>query len=60
MKLSRLKAVREAKLLTIRRLADRAGVSPATVVRIEHGGDAALRTVRALCGALDVEPGDLV
>jgi transcriptional regulator with XRE-family HTH domain len=59
-KLPRLKAVRERKALTQRELADAAGVSRPTVVRIEAGMDANPPTARKLAQALNVEPQELM
>jgi transcriptional regulator with XRE-family HTH domain len=57
----RLKAARESKLLTQRELAGRAGISQVTIARIETGsGMAQLSTVRKLAAALGVEPMELV
>ena len=55
-----LKAVRAARLLTIRRLAERAGVAPATVYLIENGRSVPrFDAIQKLSAALDVEPGDI-
>lgn len=60
MKLLKLHEVRERRLLTVRELGAKAGVSPATIVRLEHDGDAAYRTIRKLAEALGVAPEELV
>lgn len=60
MKLARLKGVRERKALTQKELAEHAGVSRPTVVRIENGADANPPTARRLAEALGVEPAELM
>jgi transcriptional regulator with XRE-family HTH domain len=48
---------RRERLQTIRELADRAGVSTRTVLRIEHGMQIPqLGTIKKLAAALDVDP----
>ncbi len=63
-KTPRLKAVRESKYLSQRELAEKAGVTPVTVSRLEKGdgvgSNASLPMVRRLAEALGVEPGELV
>jgi transcriptional regulator with XRE-family HTH domain len=51
-----LKAARVRKLLTQEELADAAGLGRSTLARIETGAPAALRTVRRLAAALDIDP----
>ena len=52
-----LRQVRTARLLTIRALADRAGVAPSTVYLIEAGRTRpTLRVIRQLSSALAVAP----
>lgn len=46
-------------MLSQRELAARAGVSPATIVRLENGHDAHHKTVRKLAEALGISPRDL-
>ncbi len=59
--LPRLRAVRIAKLMTQKQLADAAGISENTVNRIERQGmPAELRTVQKLAQALGVEPAELM
>ena len=58
--LPKLRRERQMKLMSQRSLAERAGVSPATVASIEGGKAAQFETVRKLCEALDVEVTDLV
>jgi transcriptional regulator with XRE-family HTH domain len=57
--LANLKTLRLRSLLTQRELADKAGVSRGTVVRIEDGQPANVATVRKLAEALGVTAGDL-
>jgi len=58
---ARLRELREERFLSHRELAQRAGVSPTTVLRIENNeGDTQRRTVRKLADALGVEPKELV
>lgn len=57
----RLRAVREAKFLSLSDLAERSGVSKLTIHRLEHGANQPYpRTVRKLAEALGVEPMELV
>jgi transcriptional regulator with XRE-family HTH domain len=60
MKVPQLKTVREQKLMTQREVAEKAGVSPTTIVRIERGQLGALSTIRKLADALEVQPGELL
>jgi transcriptional regulator with XRE-family HTH domain len=60
MKVPQLKTVRELKLMTQRELAEKAGVSQTTIVRIERGQQGALSTIRKLADALEVQPGELL
>jgi transcriptional regulator with XRE-family HTH domain len=58
---ARLRELREERFLSHRELAQRAGVSPTTVLRIENDeGDTQRRTVRKLAAGLGVEPKELV
>jgi transcriptional regulator with XRE-family HTH domain len=58
---ARLRELREERFLSHRELAQKAGVSPTTVLRIENDeGDTQRRTVRKLAAALGVEPRELV
>ena len=60
-RLTRLKHVRQRKLLTQQKLADKAGVSRPTVVRIEAGlEDPFPSTVRKIAEALGVDPETLM
>jgi transcriptional regulator with XRE-family HTH domain len=59
-KLSRLRAIRERKALTQDELAELAGVSRQTVVKLEGGLQPRPPTVRKLAAALGVEPADLM
>ena len=56
-----LRSVRLRRLLTQVELAAKSGVSQGTIARIETGERkrVALRTVRALAAALDVDPADV-
>ncbi len=57
----KLKELREARALSLRELANEAGVGHNTIYRIEHGQENALpRTVRRLAKALGVEPRELM
>lgn len=52
-----LRGIRDARGLTVRELAAKAGVSAPTVSRIETGQrNGSLETLAALAAALDVEP----
>ena len=56
-----LKNARTRRLLTQEELADKAGVSAATVVNIERDNqEPHFRTIRKLAKALDVDPTDLL
>ena len=57
-----LRRVRDKRLLSQRELADKAGLSPTTILKLETGkvDDPHPRTVRKLAEALDVDPGELV
>jgi transcriptional regulator with XRE-family HTH domain len=56
----KLKELRETRALSLRELANEAGVGHNTIYRIEHGqGNALPRTVR-LAKALGVEPRELM
>src|SRR5215213_3778362 len=57
----KLRAVRTRRLLTQEELAERAGVSPSTVVNIERDNrEPHFRTIRKLAKALDVDPTQLL
>jgi transcriptional regulator with XRE-family HTH domain len=57
----RLREVRERRLLTQAELAERAGLTEATVNRIERGiHEPRISTVRRLAEALKVEPEELI
>jgi transcriptional regulator with XRE-family HTH domain len=57
----KLKELREARALSLRELANEAGVGHNTIYRIEHGqGNVLPRTVRRLAKALGVEPRELI
>jgi len=56
-----LRAVRTRRLLTQEELAERAGVSPSTVVNIERDNrEPHFRTIRKLAQALDADPTELL
>ena len=55
-----MKEARAHRLLTVRKLAELAGVAPATVYHIEHGRTtASFRAIRDISAALDVDPLDI-
>jgi transcriptional regulator with XRE-family HTH domain len=58
----RLRELREERALSMRELAQRAGVAPNTILRLESGRqtNAWPRTVRHLAEALGVEPRELL
>jgi transcriptional regulator with XRE-family HTH domain len=57
----RLTEARARRLLTQEELAQKAGISPATVVNIERDHQRPhFRTIRKLAAALDVEPAELL
>jgi transcriptional regulator with XRE-family HTH domain len=57
----KLKQVRTRRLLTQEELAEKAGVSAATVVNIERNNqEPHFRTIRKLAKALDVDPTELL
>ena len=51
---------RDRRLLSMRELAEKAGVGYVTIFRLEHGKTATGRTVRKLAEALQVTPDDLL
>jgi transcriptional regulator with XRE-family HTH domain len=57
----KLKRLRKERVLTIRELANEAGVSKTTISNIENGqSEAYPSTIRKLARAFDVTPSDLV
>ena len=60
MQLPRLRERRERATLTQRELAEKAGVSRATIASIENGGQALGSTIRKLAKALNCDPADLM
>ena len=58
----RLRRVRDRRLLSQRELAERAGLSPTTILKLESGrvDEPHPRTVRKLAVALGVDPDELV
>ncbi len=58
---TRLRELREARLLTQQQLAEKAGVGVATIIRTETGQVAPhFQTIRKLALALGVEPDELI
>lgn len=61
MELPKLRKVRMMQLMTQAQLAIRAGMTPASISRIETGrSKARISTVRRLADALGVDPSDLI
>ena len=59
--MERLKELRRERVLSLRELEERSGVSYNTIWRLEDGRQGAHpRTVRRLATALDVEPSELL
>jgi transcriptional regulator with XRE-family HTH domain len=57
----RLKKARTRKLLTQEELAEKAGLSPSTIVNIERDqAEPHISTMRKLAKALDVDPTELI
>ena len=58
----RLRKVRDMRLLSQRELAERAGLSPTTILKLESGrvDEPHPRTIRKLTAALGVDPEELV
>ncbi len=57
----KLKEIRTRRFLTQEELAARAGVSPATIVRVERNqAEPHISTMRKLAEALDVDPTELL
>ena len=58
----RLRKVRDKRLLSQRELAERAGLSPTTILKLESGrvDEPHPRTIRKLADALEVDPYELV
>ena len=54
-----LREARARRLLSIRALAVKAGVTPSTIVQLEAGRPARFTTMRKVAAALDVEPGEI-
>ena len=55
-----LQEARTRRLLSVRKLAERAGVAPATVYHIEHGKTTpSFRAIRDLSAALEMDPLDV-
>ena len=59
--MERLKELRRERVLSLRELEERSGVSYNTIWRIEDGRQGAHpRTIRRLAEALDVQPSELI
>jgi transcriptional regulator with XRE-family HTH domain len=58
--LTRLRSLRERQVLSQRDLAEKARISPATVVRAEKGEPMRYLTTRKLADALGITPEELV
>jgi transcriptional regulator with XRE-family HTH domain len=57
----KLKETRTRRLLTQTELAEKAGVNPTTIVRVERNqAEPHFRTIRKLAKALDVDPTELL
>jgi transcriptional regulator with XRE-family HTH domain len=58
----RLRKVRDMRLLSQRELAERAGLSPTTILKLESGrvDEPHPRTIRKLADALEVDPDELI
>jgi transcriptional regulator with XRE-family HTH domain len=57
----KLREIRTRRLLTQEELAEKAGVSPSTIVNIERDNrEPYFRTIRKLAKALDVDPTQLL
>ncbi len=57
----KVKRLRKERVLTIRELANEAGISKTTISNIENGqSEAYPSTIRKLARALEVQPSDLV
>jgi transcriptional regulator with XRE-family HTH domain len=56
----KLSDARTRKLLSVRRLAEVAGVAPATIYHIEHGRTTpSFRAIRDISAALEMDPLDI-
>jgi transcriptional regulator with XRE-family HTH domain len=58
----RLRKVRDMRLLSQRELAEKAGLSPTTILKLESGRveEPHPRTIRKLADALEVDPDELI
>ncbi len=58
----KLRGVRDRRLLSQRELAEKAGLSPTTILKLEAGkvDDPHPRTIRKLARALEVDPSELI
>ena len=56
----KLHEARARRLLSVRKLAEAAGVAPATIYHIEHGRTSpSFRAIRDISAALDMDPLDI-
>ena len=56
----KLSEARTRRLLSVRKLAEAAGVAPATIYHIEHGRTTpSFRAIRDVSAALDMDPLDI-
>jgi transcriptional regulator with XRE-family HTH domain len=58
--LKHLRRYREEQAMTQRQLSEKSGVTQATIVHAEKGGDTRPTTVRKLADALGIEPRKLI
>ncbi len=58
--MEKLRTLRKQRVLTLRDLAEKSGVSKDTISRIERGGGAYPVTIRKLAAALEVDPSELI
>ena len=56
----RLRTLRRKRVLSLRELGERAGVSKDTLSRIERTGTAYPSTIRKIAKALEIDPSELV
>ncbi len=57
---TRLSTIRKRKLLTQRALAERAGITPATVALLEmRRTRATLTTIQKICSVLNIDPAEV-
>ena len=56
----KLRSLRRKRVLSLRELGERAGVSKDTLSRIERSGTAYPSTIRKIARALEIDPSELV